>query len=88
MANTARKSALAAGIIAGLALSATAAQSQSGVAAPITTSVGGPAVGDLAPDFTASGATRYGVLRNPVRLSDFRGHTVVLAFFVKARTKG
>ena len=48
----------------------------------------GPAVGELAPDFTISGATRYGVLRDPVRLSDFRGQTVVLAFFPKARTKG
>jgi len=45
-------------------------------------------VGQPAPDFTASGATRYGVLRDPVKLSDFRGQTVVLAFFYKARTKG
>jgi peroxiredoxin len=28
------------------------------------------------------------VLRDSVRLSDFRGQTVVLAFFPKARTKG
>jgi peroxiredoxin len=42
----------------------------------------------VAPDFTLTGATRYGVLRDPVRLSDFRGKTVVLAFFYKARTKG
>jgi thioredoxin-dependent peroxiredoxin len=48
----------------------------------------GPAVGQAAPDFTVSGATRYGVLRDSVRLSDFRGQTVVLAFFPKARTKG
>ena len=48
----------------------------------------GPAVGEMAPDFTISGATRYGVLRDPIRLSDFRGQTVVLAFFPKARTKG
>ena len=48
----------------------------------------GPAVGELAPDFTVVGATRYGVLRDSVRLSDFRGQTVVLAFFPKARTKG
>jgi peroxiredoxin len=27
-------------------------------------------------------------LREPVRLSDFKGKTVVLAFFFKARTKG
>ena len=48
----------------------------------------GPAVGEVAPDFSVAGATRYGVLRDSVRLSDFRGQTVVLAFFPKARTKG
>ena len=48
----------------------------------------GPAVGEMAPDFTVVGASRYGVLRDSVRLSDFRGQTVVLAFFPKARTKG
>lgn len=45
-------------------------------------------VGAAAPDFSLPGATRYGVLANPVRLSDFRGKTVVLAFFFQARTKG
>jgi hypothetical protein len=48
----------------------------------------GLAVGEVAPDFAIRGATRYGVLRDPVRLSDFRGQTVVVAFFPKARTKG
>ncbi|HVE77340.1 MAG TPA: hypothetical protein VNA89_00635 [Gemmatimonadaceae bacterium] len=45
-------------------------------------------VGTLAPDFSLAGATRYGTLRDPVRLADYRGKTVVLAFFYKARTKG
>jgi thioredoxin-dependent peroxiredoxin len=45
-------------------------------------------VGTVAPDFTVSGATRFGVLRDPIRLSDFKGKTVVLAFFFKARTRG
>jgi hypothetical protein len=45
-------------------------------------------VGQSAPDFKAPGATRYGLLRDPVSLSDFNGKTVVLAFFYKARTKG
>src|SRR5205809_7921186 len=45
------------------------------------------AVGTVAPDFTLSGATRYGVLRSPVQLADFRGKTLVLAFFLKARPK-
>ena len=47
-----------------------------------------PEVGQMAPDFSVPGATRYGLLRSPVRLSDFRGQTVVLAFFVAARTRG
>ncbi len=45
-------------------------------------------IGAVAPDFELQGATRYGVLREPVRLSDFNGRTVVLAFFFKARTRG
>jgi peroxiredoxin Q/BCP len=47
-----------------------------------------PQIGEIAPDFGLRGATRYGVLQNPVRLSDFRGQTVVLAFFSKAFDKG
>jgi thioredoxin-dependent peroxiredoxin len=45
-------------------------------------------VGAVAPDFALPGATRYGTLKNPVRLSDYKGKTVVLAFFFKARTRG
>ena len=45
-------------------------------------------VGAVAPDFSIPGATRYGVLKNPVRLSDFKGKAVVLAFFFRARTRG
>ncbi|HXO84899.1 MAG TPA: hypothetical protein VN803_05170 [Gemmatimonadales bacterium] len=45
-------------------------------------------VGAVAPDFALAGATRYGTLKNPVRLSDYKGKTVVLAFFFKARTRG
>lgn len=45
-------------------------------------------IGAPAPDFSLPGATRYGVLAKPVRLSDFKGKTVVLAFFFKARTSG
>ncbi len=52
---------------------------------PIAT---GPQVGAAAPEFSLRGATRYGLLKNPVRLSDYRGSTVVLAFFYQARTKG
>jgi thioredoxin-dependent peroxiredoxin len=45
-------------------------------------------VGAVAPDFELSGATRYGVLSAPIHLSDFKGKTVILAFFPKARTQG
>ncbi len=54
---------------------------------PLATATG-PQVGQVAPDFTLPGSTRYGLLSPPVRLSDFRGRTVVLAFFYQARTKG
>jgi peroxiredoxin len=42
----------------------------------------------MAPEFSLPGATRYGLLSSPVKLSDFRGKTVVIAFFYQARTKG
>ncbi len=46
------------------------------------------AVGEMAPDFELPGATRYGPLQDPVRLSDYLGETVVLAFFFRVRTPG
>lgn len=45
-------------------------------------------IGAVAPDFALPGGTRYGVLEQPVRLSDFQGRAVVLAFFYRARSKG
>jgi peroxiredoxin Q/BCP len=45
-------------------------------------------VGEEAPDIQVTGATRHGVLADPVKLSDLRGETVVLAFFFRARTGG
>ena len=45
-------------------------------------------VGAMAPDFELTGATRHGVLSDQVRLSDYRGETVVLAFFFRVRTRG
>jgi peroxiredoxin len=45
-------------------------------------------VGDTAPEFSLSAATQSGVAASPVKLSDFRDQTVVIAFFYKARTKG
>ncbi len=64
---------------------ATSAPAQQPPAAPAYVS---PDVGALAPDFTLPAATRYGVLRESIKLSDYKGKTVVLAFFFKARTKG
>ena len=46
------------------------------------------AVGEMAPDFEFTGATRHGVIAETLHLSDYRGETVVLAFFFKARTGG
>jgi len=57
-------------------------------AATPTPGANAPAVGTLAPDFTIHGATRFGVLRDTMRLADFRGQTVVLWLFIKARTRG
>lgn len=58
------------------------------LSSPAADAQSAPTVGSMAPDFTSSGATRYGPLDQPVSLSDFRGKTVVVAFFPKARTKG
>ena len=55
---------------------------------PAAPAMATPEVGTMAPDFTIAGATRYGLLRDSVRLSDLRGQTVVVAFFIQARTKG
>lgn len=48
----------------------------------------GPEVGSIAPDFSLPAATRYGLMAEPFRLSQFRGQAVVLAFFSRARTRG
>lgn len=72
------------GLAAALAVAASTAHAQQVPA----TSTPAPQVGEIAPDFTMPGATRFGMLDKPIRLSDFRGKTVVLAFFIRARTKG
>jgi peroxiredoxin Q/BCP len=46
------------------------------------------AVGEVAPEFALSAATKSGVSPQAAKLTDFRGQTVVLAFFYKARTGG
>ncbi|HEV7447594.1 MAG TPA: hypothetical protein VGO18_33820 [Steroidobacteraceae bacterium] len=75
-------------VAAATALPAGAARSVAAQQPAVAEAASGPAVGDVAPDFTLRGATRYGLLQTPVRLADYRGSTVVLAFFYQARTKG
>jgi len=73
------------------ALACLAAVLASGAAAPAVAQEAESellAVGEVAPDFALPGATRHGLLQNPIRLSDYRGETVVLAFFFRARTPG
>ncbi len=79
--NTLLRSALGVAFTLPIAAAVGAAQGAPDAAAP-------PVVGQVAPDFSLRGATRYGLLASPVRLSDFRGKTVVIAFFFQARTKG
>lgn len=67
-------------------LAAATSSGQAASSAPATPP--GPGVNDVAPDFSLAGADRYGLLKTPVKLSDYRGRTVVLAFFFQARTKG
>jgi peroxiredoxin Q/BCP len=70
------------------AVVATALGTASAAHAQAAVPAAGPQVGDLAPTFSLPGATRYGLLRDPVNLADYKGKVVVLAFFFKARTKG
>jgi thioredoxin-dependent peroxiredoxin len=70
-----------------LVLPVTVVAQQPATPAPPAPEVG-PKIGEMAPDFEFTGITRYGKLANSQKLSDFRGQTVVLAFFPKARTRG
>ena len=87
MNHTLRLGALATALALGAAPTAGAQQPAAARAAAAAPAATLP-VGAAAPDFALAGATRHGLLRAPVRLSDYRGQTVVLAFFFKARTKG
>jgi cytochrome oxidase Cu insertion factor (SCO1/SenC/PrrC family) len=75
---------LALALAAGFALGLTAAPARAQTPEPTPPLE----IGAVAPDFELPGATRFGTLQNPVRLSDFKGKTVVLAFFFRARTPG
>jgi cytochrome oxidase Cu insertion factor (SCO1/SenC/PrrC family) len=80
--------ALTAGVAASLLVVGGIARAQQTAAPAPTVVAAAPAVNDVAPGFTLTGATRYGLLKTPVTLADYRGRTVVLAFFYQARTKG
>jgi thioredoxin-dependent peroxiredoxin len=71
-----------------LLLIAASARAQQPASPPTAPALSIPAVGDAAPDFSIRGATRFGLVRDPMLLSGFRGQTVVLWFFIKARTRG
>jgi hypothetical protein len=74
---------MVAAFAAGVLVLPAAAQEQ-----PQTPSPAPLEVGAVAPDFALPGGTRNGVLPNQIRLSDYKGKTVVLAFFFKVRTRG
>ncbi len=56
--------------------------------APAAPTEVGPKVGEMAPDFSLPGATMGGLTAKPVSLSQYKGQTVVIAFFPKSRTTG
>lgn len=72
---------LAAALLSGVAVPETAHAQEDDTPPPLE-------VGAVAPDFELPGATRWGVLADPVRLSDFEDKVVVLSFFFRARTRG
>jgi hypothetical protein len=78
MTRTAAPVAVALAAAAGLAMAPSPSLAQ---ATPLEAGV-------VAPDFTLPGATRHGVLAEPISLRDYEGKTVVLAFFFRARTRG
>ena len=83
--STVRGTLLALAVLASSAVASTGTAQAPRAAAAVPAPL---AVGTIAPDFSLPGATRYGRLVDPVRLSDMRGQTVVIAFFYRARTKG
>ena len=74
-------------MLVALALATTVAASPGGAKAQ-EAGMGLVEVGAMAPEIEMTGATRHGVLRDKIRLSDYRGKTVVLAFFFRVRTRG
>ena len=69
-----------------LAFASAAGAQQPAPPPPDTTGL--PKIGDIAPDFAFKPITSDGLATKPARLSDYKGQTVVLWFFIKARTRG
>ena len=67
---------------------ATAVTATAGAQQPADSTPAIPEVGSIAPDFTFRPITARGISERPARLSDYKGQTVVLWFFIKARTRG
>ena len=68
--------------LAALAGPATAQQAAPQAATPASM------VGQSAPEFSGRGATRHGRVADPIQVRNYRGKTIVLAFFFRARTSG
>jgi hypothetical protein len=66
---------------------AAALPAQQPAQAPATAPLPIPEVGSMAPDFTFRAVTKDGIGKS-AKLSDYKGQTVVIWFFFKARTKG
>lgn len=75
-------------IVALFATPLEAQQPQQAGASPAAAQLAMPEVGAMAPEVVLDGATAAGPTGAPIRLSELRGKTVVLAFFPAARTKG
>ena len=75
-------------LVASIAGTPLAAQVPTTPPAAASAAASAPAVGDVAPDFTAPTAGREGVAAEPVTLSKLRGKVVVIAFYPADRTSG
>ena len=74
-------------LVALVAIASLAGAQQPAAAPPQAPALPIPEVGSVAPDFTFEAITKDGK-KAPAKLSDYKGQTVVLWFFIRARTRG
>jgi len=74
-------------LLLGLVATSSAAAQAGSAGATQQSAPAGPDVGIVAPDFTITGADAEGA-RMPVKLSEYRGRVVVLAFYPLDRSSG